>query len=173
MGEDCWSRGLQSAVLLLSAEAECQPSVAPPWVDGLRIAPPAGQGNRRLHALPRGAGRSSVDGLACSSHPRRARSSSIRAWGSSPASGRCRYCGSCPAAGPADRAAAPALAPSADRSPSDQSLNASCNKYGHGANPVQQRHELRLRRAATTLNHSRAALLQLTSKGRVDGQGRS
>lgn len=48
-----------------------------PWFDGLRFAPPAGQGNRRLHALPRGAGRSCVDDLACR---RRAPDQQLDSW---------------------------------------------------------------------------------------------
>ena len=38
--------------------------LAPPWVDGLRIAPPAAPDNRPLHALPWGAGGSIVVGWA-------------------------------------------------------------------------------------------------------------
>jgi hypothetical protein len=37
--------------------------LAPPWVDGLRFAPPAAPHNRPLHALPRAPGGSSVVGL--------------------------------------------------------------------------------------------------------------
>ena len=47
------------------AAVGCQPSVAPPGVDADRFAPPAAPHNRSLHALPRGPGGSSVDGLGC------------------------------------------------------------------------------------------------------------
>ena len=41
--------------------------MAPPWVDALRIALPAAADNRRFHALPRRACRSSVVDLGCCS----------------------------------------------------------------------------------------------------------
>ena len=66
LGEDCWSRGLQSAYFWQVAGWRVVHAGAS-LVDGHRIAPPRAQGNQRLHALPWLPGRSRVEGLACPS----------------------------------------------------------------------------------------------------------
>ena len=50
LGEDCWSRGLQSACFWQVAGWRVVHSGAS-WVDAFRIAPSLAPGNRRLHAL--------------------------------------------------------------------------------------------------------------------------
>ena len=65
LGEDCWSRGLQSACFWLVAGWRVIHAGAS-LVDGHRIAPPMALGNRDLDALPLALSGSRVDGLCCS-----------------------------------------------------------------------------------------------------------
>ena len=62
LGEDCWSRGLQSACFWLVAGWRVVHSGAS-LVDAYTFAPPMALGNRDLHALPWPQNRSSVVGL--------------------------------------------------------------------------------------------------------------
>ncbi len=63
LGEDCWSRGLQSACFWQVAGWRVVHSGAS-LADAHRFAPPLALGNRDLHALPQSLSRSSVVGLA-------------------------------------------------------------------------------------------------------------
>jgi hypothetical protein len=63
LGEDCWSRGLQSACFWqVAGWRVVHPGAS--LVDAHRFAPPLALGNRDLHALPWELGESSVVGLA-------------------------------------------------------------------------------------------------------------
>jgi hypothetical protein len=64
LGEDCWSRGLQSAVLLLVLRWGISHRWLLPWLMAAASPLPKGHGNRDLHALPCPLNRSSVVGLA-------------------------------------------------------------------------------------------------------------